>query len=357
MANNKPKGPSLYDLQLFYQAGIDPNTGLPIKASSGQYKDIKSGIKTLLRIKDEQTAVNRYKWGTPKEFSLTSQQIERAIYYKSDLCLFYWEDMEQFYILPYALDGGIDVYGRFSQIHPVPLSSGTTEDEKRQLQRLRDYLSTLKLKVLYDTNTVVDDPNNYCVLIRDYTNQQAQTSISRATLNDCILDVMSECVPYMRTALRNSTGIQGIRVDSQDEQSNVYAANYTLDKAALSGEKYIPITGASEFQDLSGGDTAKADEFMQAFQSLDNFRLSLYGIENGGVFQKHEHILGAEQEMNASATSIPMEDGLRNRKNACELAKYLWNIDLTCDINKAGTQSELIEGMEEDTEEEEVPNE
>ena len=52
---------AIYDPNMLIQAGIDPKTGLPIKAE--EKKDcLKPNIKQLVRIIDEQTAINRYTW-------------------------------------------------------------------------------------------------------------------------------------------------------------------------------------------------------------------------------------------------------------------------------------------------------
>ena len=75
---------------------------------------------------------------------------------------------------------------------------------------------------------------------------------------------MSDCIPFMRTNLLNSTGVDGVRVNSQDEQSNVIAASMAIDKAALNGEKYVPIIGLAEFQELTPGQVAKSEEYMLA---------------------------------------------------------------------------------------------
>lgn len=52
------KGPSIPDIKTVVQAGIDPKTGLPKKMVEGC--DYKANIKHVLRIVDEQDAVNRY---------------------------------------------------------------------------------------------------------------------------------------------------------------------------------------------------------------------------------------------------------------------------------------------------------
>ena len=165
-----------------------------------------------------------------------------------------------------------------------------------------------------------------CVLIKDYTEQISQTNIPRQLLQDPILDVMSDMVPFMRTALLNGTGIQGMRVSSQDEYANVEAASRSVNRAALEGKKWIPIVGNIEFQDMTGGEVAKAEEFLLAMQSLDNYRLSLYGLDNGGLFQKKSHMLEAEQQMNTGTTGLVLRDSLQCRQDACNIINSIFGL-------------------------------
>ena len=54
--------PYMPNLEALLAAGIDPKTGLPVKANSGTKCALKNDIKKIVRIIDEQDAVNRYKW-------------------------------------------------------------------------------------------------------------------------------------------------------------------------------------------------------------------------------------------------------------------------------------------------------
>ena len=199
-----PKGmPKMVDLDLLIQAGIDPKTGLPRKMA--KRKNLKPDIKRALRIIDEQDAVNRYVWYNLPN-NITSQELERMLYYKGQLCFFYMKDLDQFFFMPYALDGTIDFYGRYNRVHPVPMTSGT-EDKNGKAQA--QLLSEIKLDVLYgipvpkegDTvETFMKSLENKCVLLYDYSKQLAQTITPRCEVNDAILDVMAECVPSMRTS-------------------------------------------------------------------------------------------------------------------------------------------------------------
>ena len=95
---------------------------------------------------------------------------------------------------------------------------------------------------------------------------------------------MSDCIPFMRTCLLSGTGIKGMRVTNQADYPNVLDANAAFEKAALEGDQYVPIVGSVDFQTLTDGQTLKAEEFLLAMQGLDNNRLSLYGLDNGGLF-------------------------------------------------------------------------
>ena len=330
---------AMYDVQTIIAAGIDPKTGLPIRAETPLYVVTKEDIRKNLRIMDEQNAINRYTWyNLPK--GLTSQLIERILYYRGQGMLFFLRD--KFYFLPYTLcapsnSTGIDVYGRFTGVTPLPFN-GTSNDGGKN----KPWIQGLTFTPVYDPIDVNDyadktpeeiqnSISGMCVLLHDYTPQMSQTNISRQLLNEPILDVMSDCIPFMRTALLNSTGVMGMRVNNENEVPQVEAMSNAINRCALSGKKYAAVTGNVDFQELAGGNVAKAEEFMLALQSLDNFRLSLYGLDNGGLFQKKSHMLEAEQEMNGGNTGLVAEDGLRNRQYFCTIVNSIFGSLMWCE--------------------------
>lgn len=340
------------DVNLIIQAGINPKTGLPIKAGSSpcSYKD---DIKRFLRIIDEQDAVNRYKWYN-LPCNLTSQELERMLYYKGQLCFFYIEELEDFFFMPYALDGTIDFYGRFNSIHPVPMTSGTTENEKQYKAQL-DYLTKLNLKCIYDVvlpeNLKEDSYKKYTVLLHDYTKQLSQTIISRQIVNDPLLDIMAECIPFMRTSLISGSGIKGVRVNDADQKDAVNDASQSMLNSALTGKPYLPIIGQIEFQELSNGSLLKSEEYMLAMQSLDNFRLSGYGLENGGLFEKKAHILESENDVNQSNVGLVMQDGLEIRQHFCNIVNSIWGLGIWVEVNQTSNEG-LNFGEDDDNEDE-----
>lgn len=319
------------DPTLLIEAGIDPKTGLPIKCADGNKVTYKQDIKRQLRIIDEADAINRFTWFNLPD-GLNSRLIERILYYRGQGMFFELNDKA--YFLPYCLQGTIDVYGRYLGVSPLPFN-GTANDGKED----SPWIQGLIFNPCYDVQLpedfiekndeeIEDFIKNSCVILKDYSEQYSQKNIARQILNDPILDIMAECFPFMRTALINSTGVKGMRVGTENESADVYAANNALYKAALSGEQNVPIVGNIDFQMLCDGNVAKSEEFLLAMQSLDNYRLSLYGLDNGGLFQKKSHMLEAEQAMNTGNVGLIMRDSLQYRQEACTIANSIfgWNM-------------------------------
>lgn len=344
----------LPNLEPLLAAGIDPKTMLPKKLSCGTKENLKEDIKRALRVIDEQDACGRFKWTGLEKLKITSQELERMLYYKGQLAFFHLGELNQYAILPYALDGTIDMYGRFNSIHPIPFASGT--DEKKN-KAVADYLSDKKLKCIYGLEEEIANPDECCVLLHDYTKQLSQTILPRVTINEPILDTMSECIPYMRTRLILGTGVKGIRVNDADQESSVLDGSKRLEKAALRGEAYIPIVGTIDFQDLSSSQAGKSEEYMLAMQSLDNFRLSTYGITNGGLFEKKSHELQTEADINGSTTSLVLKDGLEIRKHFCELVNKVFGIKIDVEIEESAMQQTQTQDPEEEKAQGENENE
>ena len=313
---------TLSQYQIYLQMGIDPNTKMPLKLMDKCSS--KSEIKKALRIIDEQDAVNRYKWYN-LPCNITSEELEKYLYYYGQLCFFYYEPLDQFYFAKYALDGGIDFYGRYNTIHPIPISSGGEDEKlvKAQEAILSEYKLDCKYGVVLDEEIDENTLFKSAVLIHDYTKQLPQTIIPRQQINEGIIDFEAECIPFMRTNLIASSGVKGMRVGDADQQDDVFQANHQIMSGALTGNINVPIVGTVEFQELASTVGAKPAEYMLAMQSLDNFRLSTYGLENGGLFEKKQHILEAENQVNQTSVGLVMQDGLSIRQNFCNIVNSI----------------------------------
>lgn len=323
--------PYIANIEPLIQAGIDPNTGLPVKLGAGMGTYLKTDIKRMIGIMDYQDSINRFEWdGLPE--GIDGKLIERLLYYKGQVIIFKMED-DRFYVLPYTLSGSIDCYGRWRQVTPIQV--GSDEDTP--------WINGLIKTPVYDMTDEIN-PDDACIIIHDYSPGLSNTIISRNIINQGIIDVESDCIPFMRTSLISGTGVLGIRVGTEGESDAVLQASRAVDNAALTGNKYVPIIGGLDFQSLASNGLAKAEEYMLALQSLDNFRLQSIGVTNGGVFSKKAHELQDEANMNSNPSTLTMQDAISCRQSACDLINQVFGLNVTVKQSEAMEQEQ-----EEDT--------
>lgn len=205
-------------------------------------------LLAALRVLDETDAVNRFRWFNLPD-GIDENLIERIMFYRGQGALFYMKELKKFFFLPFTLttDGetsSIDVYGRYTAIAPLPFNGRGEADDKV-------WIPGLTKKPYYDIILPDDELSKQrdaffdgCVILTDYTRQISQTVIPRQQLNEPLLNVMSECIPLMRTAMIANTGVAGLKVGNEDEESNVDAAAAAVYKAALTGKPWVPIVGS-----------------------------------------------------------------------------------------------------------------
>jgi hypothetical protein len=320
------------DLMTMVQMGIDPTNGMPTRIGVAQDNKIKEDVRRSIRIMDEQEAVNRYTWyGLPS--GLNGQLLERIIYYRGQAAFFYLKEMDQFYFLPYALNGGIDPYGRFESITPLPFLGGTTEEKNG---KVKAWIEGLNYVPVYSIEEVFLNPSkytidNFCIILKDYTPQESENVIPRKILQERIIDLMAEAFPMARTNLIANCGVNGLRVQEEDTKKQVEIMNARIKASALNGDPYTAVFGPTEFQELTGGSTGKVQDFLMYMQSIDNFRRSMYGLKSGGVFEKKAHELQAEAMVNQSNTDLIYNDGLKNRQAFCDLVNLIFGLTIWCE--------------------------
>lgn len=325
-------GPRIPDVTQLIRMGVDPVTGLPIKAVSGVPQQLKEDIRKSLRIQDEQQAINRYTWYNLPS-SLDGQLVERMLYYRGQLAFFYIEATNKFYLLPYSLSGEIDVYGRYTGITPLQFAGGSKNDKVW----IKDFVK----KPIYELGEIdtdedmIDAIKNGCVLLYDYSKQLGEQIIPRQIINEPIIDFESELFPFARTAAVASSGVKGLRVSDEDQSANVKAMSRAISHAALTGDYYVPVIGNVEFQELAEGNGGlKSQEYLLLMQAVDNYRLGLYGLNAGGVMEKKAHELQSEADQNVSNAQLSYQDGLTIRQKFCDMVNAIWGIGIWCDSSE-----------------------
>ena len=128
-----------------------------------------------------------------------------------------------------------------------------------------------------------------------------------------------------------------MRVNSQDEYANVVAASRDVKNAALTGSRYVPVIGSLDFQTLDSAQLGDVEQFSLAMSTLDNFRLSSYGLDNGGLFQKQGTVLKDDAEAAQMNTGLILSDGLTLRQNFCTIVNSLFGLSIWCEIKQPVT--------------------
>ena len=333
----RTKVPYIANVDPYIKAGIDLNTGLPNKFTSTLDCALKDNIKKIIRVVDEQDAVNKGTWYN-LPVNMSSQDLERLLYYKYSLIFFYYKELDEFYFMPYALDGGLDFYNRYKTVHPIPLNDDKTK---------KALLSTKKLNVVYAPVMDMDEEDFYnsCVILQDYTPQFSENGISRQQLNEPLIDLESTCLPYLKTNLSTSSGVRGVRVSDADTANDVIEGGKSIDACAVAGVPFVPIVGGIDFQELTNGAVSKTNDYLLAMQSIDNLRLSTHGLQNGGLFEKQGTILQSESDMNSAMSNLVLDDCVKRRQNFCNICNSIWGTSMWYEPNeKAEMQDRNLDG-------------
>lgn len=332
-ATKYPK--KLYDKELPKLAGLDRGQGIGTNYDPALLKDYMAFIKEM----DIKQHNRRFEWYNLPD-DIDGDLIERLLYFRGQLVGFYYKPLNKFYILPYALNGTIDAYGRYNTVRPVMIGTGKDEGDGKEVYLDAD----LKLNVIKDVLSEDEDDKldlekalNSGVILRDHTpHLYSQTTIPRNSTVDKLIKNEAEQLIWSRTASMNSVGTVGIRCDA-NTSNEVIKLNGQLYTASLSGDKFIPVktllgSGAKDADPIDSVPALKPQEFLQSYQSLDNYRLMTLGLENGGVFEKQGTILQSEANLNSNNTRGILLDDLRLRQKFCIIMNQVFGLSIWCDL-------------------------
>ena len=314
----------------------------------GPCVDRVDAIRKILRKNDREQFVNRFQWhNLPND--LDGEFIERVLYYRYSGIFFYVPELETFNFLPYV-GMGLDEKGRYTRCKPLPFN-GKSEKNTGELEV---YIPGLEFKPVYDiTKTeprleatyegnvdIINPMVDNCVILNSYCKDLSQKAIPEQALMDPLLDMMAEAAPLARTNLFANSGTKGMRVANQDEYSNVIAANDNLQRAALNGERFIPVVGMTEFQEFGDNKSASGDDFFMYMQTLDNIRLQSYGLKNNGIFEKSQYINDTMAGNIQANVGQIYQDALNQRQRFCDFVNAIWGLGIWCSASETVTNTD-----------------
>ena len=302
---------------------------------------IGTEFNQVLKDLDAQQNCNKYKWNGLPNY-LPAWLIEYMLYLRGSLCGFI--SGGSLYILPYAQNKGINIYGMPNAVQPITfngaMAGGNPDNffgKELPVNNFGDANSKAKACILYDRIPVYSSNS---------------TPIGRAVLNDELVRYQCEILGRVKNNLKNFDKKVEFWVDSEAQKNQM--SNDILE-AYGSADPLIIAARDSNWKDTKGetlqGDIAnETQSLFETWQSINSIRCMCSGIANGGAFEKKERKITGELQGDQTQTEIVIDAGLQMRRLFLEQMKNIYPEyaemlnKITVEINER-----TIEYEEEDT--------
>ena len=244
---------------------------------------------------------NRYKWkNLPKH--LSSWIIELMLYARGSLCGFVIAG--ELKILPFTSVGTLNELGLFTKVQPMSYNGRIDGGDVKYGKELD----------VYDGRS--DDDGQAAILFDNYPFiNNSYKCMPRFILNDKFVKWQADLLGRIGINIENSTKRVLVKVanDAQKKQleRDLYAAYKTKSPFIIYTDG-APVDVDGTFLDIK--DDLHAQDLIETWQSLNNIRCMLSGIDNNGAFEKKERMITAEQTGNDQQTDIVSDSGLEMRK-------------------------------------------
>lgn len=243
-------------------------------------------------------ATNRYKWKNLPD-NLTSDLIESMLYYKGAICMYIRGGT--MYALPFVNSEDLNVYGRFTKITPIAFNG----KETRQPYNLN-----------VNTDGVYNDKAEAVILY------DSQPQINGALLPKSVLmsQLNANCSDILNMIMNNIKNSNKKLVFPCEDETQANQLRADLDNAFNSSDNFI-VVNKGNINDMKpitmNNDVALVSQSLfEAWQSFNNLRCMLTGIENNGVFEKKERVITDETRGDTIQPKLALNNGLEMRKLA-----------------------------------------
>ena len=243
-------------------------------------------------------ATNRYKWKNLPP-NLTSDLIESMLYFKGAICLYVRGGT--MYALPFVKDGNLSVYGRFTSITPIAFNG---KEQK------------MNYKLNVNEDGVYDEKANAVIL------WDSQPMYNGAIIPKVVLlkQLNENCSKILNMCMQNIQNSNKKLVFQCEDETQATQLRRDLDDAFGSTDNYIVVNkGVMEDMKpivLNNDVTLVSQSLFESWQSFNNIRCELCGIENNGAFEKKERVITSETRGDVIQSKLALMNGLEMRKLA-----------------------------------------
>lgn len=328
---------------LKYANAIDQD-GKPV---TGNPKKFNLDYDSLFSIMKEQNMIEtfeRYMW-VNVPFGLTADLIERLLYFRGRGVFYYNEKVEKFQFLPYALNGTIDEYGRYTACNTLPFTGVDSEQKKNGKEKAQAYIyENLELvyDLPYDAETLkkIREAKTFGIILNDSSLGISQQPIIRSNYVKPVLHMMATLMQIINAAMYGAADANLIQVENESELESINQQIHAINLRILRGERFIPIVGSLPITPLKTSNTTDLEGLFGTFNSLTNFLKSITGVANAGVFDKKAHLLQEEQKLNGSNSDDIYYNGLRQRQEFCLMVQAYYGYPIWCESKRGMSEAQ-----------------
>jgi len=261
----------------------------------------KAKYRQMLEEQDFIETTSRYKWeNLPSE--IDGWIIENMLYYKGSLCMYFQGGTLK--VLPYANSGNINIYGMPTKINSVSYNGESNID--------------LDLPVNYYGN--YNSKGMGAVLLFDRTTRfKNGKPIPRDQINNVLLDDMAGILARVKNNVLNSDKKIVYYVENEAQKNAFYKtikSCYDTDDPFIVVVKNSLENGGIQNEPFHTQVDLQAQALIETYQSLNNIRCQVAGINAGEPFLKKERKLNEEMSGNENQTFLTLDNGLEMRKLA-----------------------------------------
>lgn len=296
--------------------------------------------------------LERYMWiNVP--FGLTPDLIERLLFFRGKGVFYFNDKIDKFQFLPFALNGLIDEYGRYTKCDTLPFTGTDKIDEKKKDKKTGQLQNAVykDLEIVYDLPynkemlSFVKEKKTVGIILNDSSLGISQQPIIRSAYVKPILHTMATLIQIINSAMFGTADHSLVQVNSQSELESINSQIDAINQNILKGRRFSAIVGTMPITPLKTSNTADLEGLFNTFNSLNNLLKSITGVANAGVFDKKAHLLQAEQQLNGSNADDIYYNGLRQRQEFCLLVQAYYGYPIWCK-SKRGMTSAQAENMQ-----------
>ncbi|NLN80052.1 MAG: hypothetical protein GX132_01440 [Erysipelotrichia bacterium] len=312
----------------------------------GQAEDLyftEAKLKRALTIKDRQQALSRFEWeldpgASGLAIGFTPLMIESMLYERGIIAGGVVEEGVLDIFTPgWECEVGVDRYGRMRGLKPM-FPTAIDQDGNAKLEPFDKHFA-----IMYNVRSDFDQNIPYAAVLFDYTPIGSKTSIQpRLNIQMKVIEEMADLYNYSTINLVNSLGIAKYHLLDEGQRDSVEQEIRSL-YAAIKRGKFYQLTSASqELQDLTTPIPYQGQAHWQSYNSLDNERLGFLGLVNQGTFQKKERKLVDETNVEASNSTLVIENSLKERQLWCDIMNHIYKVNFSV---KASEEAQAADNM------------